>query len=169
MSRSRVALALLGVVVALVVQTTVFGAGRIEPLGVAPAFVTLIVIVVAPYVEPEYHILLGFTAGILMDLIGSGTLGLWAMSLTAVAYVASRIRDRVGRGPFVISAAVFGLTVMGQVLYIVLGTLFGQNTIAEPQIFAKILLPGVWNLVLTYPVVLVFKALFKTTEREWAV
>jgi rod shape-determining protein MreD len=169
MSRSRVILALLGVVLALVIQTTVFGTGRIQPLGVAPALVTLVVIVVAPYLEPEYHLLLGFTAGILMDLVGSGTLGLWAMALTAVAYVASRLRERFARSPLVIGAAVFGLTVLAQVLYIVLGTLFGQNTISEPQLVAKILLPGVWNLILTFPVVFVLKFAFKPTERGWAV
>ena len=169
MNRSRVALALLGVVIALVVQTTVFGPGRIHPLGVSPALVTLVVIVVAPYIEPEYHLLLGFTAGILMDLTGSGTLGLWAMSLTAVAYVAGRLREPLSHGLLAIGAAVFGLTVLGQVSYVVLGTLFGQNTIAEPQLIAKIFLPAIWNLVLTYPIVYAFKIVFKQTERGWAV
>jgi len=168
MSRSRVVLALLGVVIALVVQTTAFGAGRVQPLGAAPALVILVVILVAPYVEPEYNLLLGFTAGILMDLIGSGTLGVWAMSLTAVAYVASRLRDRFARGLFVVGAVVFGLTVLGQVIYVVLATLFGQNTISEPQLLAKIVLPAVWNLVLTYPVMFALKLAFKPMERGWA-
>lgn len=168
MSRSRVALALLLVVIAIVIQTTVFGAGRIQPLGVAPALVALVVILVAPYVEPEYHLLLGFTAGILMDLIGSGTLGLWAMSLTGVAYAASRLRDRFTRGPIVMGALVFALTILGQVVFIVLGTLFGQNTISEPQLLAKILLPGIWNLLLMYPVVFGMKFAFKPMERGWA-
>ncbi|MCL1599864.1 MAG: rod shape-determining protein MreD [Actinomycetia bacterium] len=168
MSRSRVALALLLVVVAIVIQTTVFAAGRVQPLGVAPALVALVIILLVPYVEPEYHLLLGFTAGILMDLVGSGTLGLWAMSLTAVAYAASRLRDRFTRGPFVVGAAVVALTILGQVVYIVLGTLFGQNTIAEPQIVSKILLPGLWNLVLMYPVLIGLKLAFKPMERGWA-
>lgn len=168
MSRSRVALALLLVVVAIVIQTTVFAAGRVQPLGVAPALVALVIILLVPYVEPEYHLLLGFTAGILMDLVGSGTLGLWAMSLTAVAYAASRLRDRFTRGPFVVGAAVVALTILGQVVYIVLGTLFGQNTIAEPQIVSKILLPGLWNLLLMYPVLIGLKLAFKPMERGWA-
>jgi len=82
MSRSRVVVALLSVVLAIVLQTTLFGSGRIQPLGVAPALVTLVVVLVAPYLETEYHLLLGFTAGILVDLVGSGTLGIWAMTMT---------------------------------------------------------------------------------------
>ena len=54
--------------------------------------VVLVLIGLAPYVEPEYHVLLGFTAGILVDLVGSGTLGLWAMSFTIVAFLAGRLR-----------------------------------------------------------------------------
>ena len=108
-------------------QTTVFGAGRIEPLGVAPALVTLVLLAIAPYVEPEVTILLGFTAGILMDLIGSGTLGLWAMSLTVVAYVAARIADRYRDSIARSLLVAFVLTLVGQLLYVILGTLCGQE------------------------------------------
>lgn len=169
MSRTRVVVGLVAVVIAIVIQTTVFGAGRIQPLGVAPALVTLVVILVAPYIEPEYELLLGFTAGILMDLVGSGTLGLWAMSLTSIAYTASRLRGRFVQGPLLIGAIVVGLTILSQIIFIVAGTLFGQNTIAEPQLVAKVLLPAAWNLVLAFPVLWILKIVFKPSERGWAV
>jgi len=169
MSRSRVVISLLAVVIMIVIQTTVFGAGRIQPLGVAPALVTLVVILVAPFIETEYHVLLGFTAGILVDLVGSGTLGLWAMTLTIVAYAASRLRARMAQSTLAVGAIVFGLTVAGQMLFVLLSTIFGQNTIAEPQLLQKIFLPGVWNLALAYPAVWLLKLVFKPTERGWAV
>ena len=169
MSRSRVVISLLSVVVMIVIQTTIFGAGRIQPLGAPPALVTLVVILVAPYIETEYHVLLGFTAGILVDLIGSGPLGLWAMSLTVVAYAASRLRHRLVQGPFVVGGIVFGLTVLGQIVFVILGTILGQNTIAEPQLFGKIFLPAIWNLALAFPVRWLLKMAFKPTERSWAV
>lgn len=169
MSRSRVVIALLAVLVAIVLQTTLFAAGRIQPLGVAPALVTLVVIGVAQEVESEYLLLIGFTAGILMDLIGSGTLGLWAMTLTAVAYAAGRLRGRLREGPLNVIAIVFGLTVASQFLYVLLGTLFGQDTISEPNVFWKIILPGVWNVILTIPVFWVLGKVFGTQRQGWAV
>jgi len=169
MSRSRVVIALLAVLVAIVLQTTVFAAGRIQPLGVAPALVTLVVIGVAQEVESEYLLLIGFTAGILMDLIGSGTLGLWAMTLTAVAYAAGRLRGRLREGPLNVIVIVFGLTVASQFLYVLLGTLFGQDTISEPNVFWKIILPGVWNVILTIPVFWVLGKVFGTQRQGWAV
>jgi len=168
MSRSRVVISLLSVVIMIVIQTTVFGAGRIQPFGVAPALVTLIVILVAPYIETEYHVLLGFTAGILVDLVGSGTLGLWAMSLTIVAYSASRLRTKIAQGYAIAGGIAFALTVAGQVVFVVMSTIFGQNTIAQPQLLQKILLPALWNLILAFPVVWLLKLAFRPTQRGWA-
>ncbi|MFV1998812.1 MAG: rod shape-determining protein MreD [Acidimicrobiia bacterium] len=169
MSRSRVVIALLSVVLAIVLQTTLFGSGRIQPLGVAPALVTLVVVLVAPYLETEYHLLLGFTAGILVDLVGSGTLGIWAMTMTGVAYAASRLRARFVQGPLLIGAVVFVLTILSQTMFVLLSTLFGQNTIAEPELMSKILLPAVWNLVLSFPMIWVFKIVYKPRQRRFAV
>jgi rod shape-determining protein MreD len=169
MSRSRVVIALLAVLVAIVFQTTVFAAGRIQPLGVGPALVTLVIIGVAQEVESEYLLLIGFTAGILMDLIGSGTLGLWAMTLTAVAYAAGRLRGRLGEGTLNVVAIVFGLTVASQFLYVLLGTLFGQGTISEPNVLWKIVLPGVWNVILAIPVFWLLGKAFGTQRQSWAV
>lgn len=168
MSRDRVAIALLAIIASLVIQTTVFGASGIEPFGVAPAFVTLVVIAIGPYVEIEYHLLLGFTAGILADLMGSGTLGLWAMTLTIVAYASSRLRARFNEGITLSGVLIFSLTLLGQVVFVIVGTLFGQNLLSDDSLAAKIILPAVWNLVLAVPVLWVLSELFKRREQGWA-
>jgi rod shape-determining protein MreD len=167
MRRSRIVIAFTAVVIAIVLQTTVFGAGRIQPLGVAPALVTLVIIAVAPHIEAEYHILLGFTAGILMDLIGSGTLGLWAMTLTVVAFASTVFRARYADSVLMSLVFTFILTLGGQLVYVFLGTLFGQETAAEPDVLAKIVLPAVWNTVLAYPVFWVLRVAFRTRDRSW--
>jgi rod shape-determining protein MreD len=169
MSRSRVVTSLLAVVVMIVIQTTVFGAGGIQPLGVAPALITLVVILVAPFIETEYHVLLGFTAGILVDLVGSGTLGMWAMALTIVAYVSSRMRLRMMQSSIALGVIVFSLTAAAQMIFVLMSTIFGQNTIAEPQVLQKIFLPAVWNLALAYPMMWFLKRVFKPAQRGWAV
>ena len=168
MNRARVAISLLAIVLALVVQTTVFGAGGIEPLGVAPAFVTLVVIAIGPYVEAEYHVLLGFTAGIFMDLMGSSTLGLWAMTLTIVAYATVRLRERFNEGILLTAFLVFSLTLLGQLIFITVGTLFGQDVVADASVVAKVILPAVWNLVLAIPVVWALALVFNQRDRRWA-
>ena len=169
MSRSRVVISLLAVLVAMVLQTTLFSPGRIQPLGVAPALVALVVIAVSTKVEAEYLLMIGFTGGILMDLIGSGTLGLWAMTLTVIAYSAGRLKGRFSDGSVYVAAIVVSLTVAGQFLYVLLGTLFGQGTISEPDLARKIFLPGIWNLILALPVFWVLGRAFKSRPGRWAV
>ena len=168
MNRSRVAISLLAIVLALVIQTTVFGANGIQPLGVAPAFITLIVIAIGPYVEAEYHILLGFTAGLLTDLMGSGTLGLWAMTLTVVAYATVRLRERFNEGILLTAFLVFTLTLLGQLMFVTVATLFGQEVAADTSVVAKVFLPAVWNLALAIPVVWGLALVFRNRDRRWA-
>ena len=128
---------------------------------------TLALIAFCLRVEPGYLLVLGFTAGMLMDLIGGGTLGLWAMVLTTVAYSAGRLRSLFReRSPFVV-AIVFGLTVMGQLLYVILGTLFGQGTVTTSGVVGMILLPGVWNLVLLLPVFWVLDRVYGFKRGRW--
>lgn len=167
MRRSRIVIALIAVVIAIVLQTTVFGAGRIEPLGVAPALVMLVLIALAPHIELEYLVLLGFTAGILVDLIGSGTLGLWAMSYTVVAYTAGRLHRRFSDNIALSLAAAFSLTLFGHLVYVFFGTLFGQGTISQPGVVSKIILPAVWNLALAYPVFWLVRTVFAQRDRSW--
>ena len=69
--RSRdVAVSLLLVFLAVVAQTAVFGDGRINPFGASPAVVLVVVLACARYLDPEPALLLGFTGGMLLDLLG---------------------------------------------------------------------------------------------------
>lgn len=168
MHRSRVAMALLFAVTAIVIQTTLFAPGRVQPFGVGPAFITLVVIAAAAHVEAEYAILIGFSVGMLMDLVGGGTLGIWAMTLTVVVFAAVRLRERFGEGTVVAVPLVFGLTVLGQLLFVLLATLFGHGTITESGLLQKILVPGVWNVLLMVPVFWILGKAFRSQQRRWA-
>jgi len=49
---------------------------------------------------------------------------------------------------FLTLLSVFGLTVAGELLYAVLGTLFGQQVFSDVNAFKKVLLAAVYNLIL---------------------
>ncbi|MBT8213235.1 MAG: rod shape-determining protein MreD, partial [Acidimicrobiia bacterium] len=90
----RVGISLGLVVIAVILQANLFGPGRIQPFGASPALVMLTVIAVARYLDDEPALLVGFTGGLLQDLLGGQPLGLWALVLTVVAYVTVATRDR---------------------------------------------------------------------------
>jgi len=154
------------ILVAVVLQTTLFA--EIRPFAVAPAAVLLTVIACARYLEPEAALLVGFTAGLLTDLLGGSSLGLWAITMTAVAFATVKLRHREVDGILVVAAGVFGLTVAGQLLYAIVGTLFGHSTITQPDLWKHLLLPAVWNVILAAPIFWVSNVTMRRGERGWA-
>jgi rod shape-determining protein MreD len=141
-----ITLSLLIVALAVVLQTTLFAQVRI--LEVAPDLVLLAVIALARRLEAEPAVLLGFTSGLAIDLLGSSPLGLRALVFTVVAYVTVRTRDRFDINIVAIGMAVFLLSLLGVLLIVVIGTLFGEATFQDPNVFRKILLIPAYNLVL---------------------
>ncbi len=151
-----VGLALLMVVVAVVAQTAVFGDGRINPFGASPAVVIVVVLACARYLEPEPSLLIGFTAGMMLDLLGGTPLGLWAMAYTVAVYVGLRFRDRVEDGPIFIGVGVVLLTLLATVLFLIVGTLFGERFFSGTSVIKDTFLPAFYNLgiaAVAFPIV----------------
>ena len=148
MSGKHIVFALLLTLGGLVLQTTLFGESRIEPFGAAPNVVLLLVVICAAYLEPEPAMLVAFTSGLLTDLLGGSVIGLWAISMVVVAYVTLRVRHRIDDGVIVVAAGLLGLSVLGQAIFAIAGTLFGQQIFADPGWYRQIVLPSLYNVVL---------------------
>lgn len=142
----EVGLALLMVVIAVVAQTAVFGDGRINPFGSSPAVVIVVVLACARYLEPEPSLLMGFTAGMMLDLLGGAPLGLWAMAYTVAVYLGLRFRDRAEDGPISIAVGVVLLTLVATVLFLIVGTLFGERFFSGTSVIKDTVLPAFYNL-----------------------
>ena len=147
MTGRHIIYALLMSVAGLLLQSTLFGESRINPFGAAPNLVLLLIVVSATYLEPEPALLVAFTGGLLMDLLGGSTIGLWAISFLVVANVTLRVRRRVDDGIVVVAAGVLGLSVLGQAVFSIIGTLFGQQVFADPGWYRQIVLPSLYNIV----------------------
>ena len=122
------------------------GDGRINPFGYSPAVVIVIVLGCARHLEPEPAILLGFTGGLLLDLLGGAPLGLWAIAYTVAVYVALRFRDRLEDGPLVVGFGVVGLTIVAGSLFLVVGTLFGERFATNVEVIKTLTIPAFYNL-----------------------
>jgi len=156
MTGRSIVVSLILVVGAVVAQTAVFGDGRINPFGVSPAVVIVVVLACARYLDAEPSILLGFTGGMLLDLLGGTPLGLWAMAYTVVVYVAFRFRERAEDGPFMLGLGVVGLTLLANALFLVAGTLFGERFFTNTDVIKDMVVPGFYNLIIAmaaFPVV----------------
>ena len=154
----RFLLSLLLVMVAALVQTSVFHS--IRPLGASPDVVLLIVVVGAVWLKPEAAVLLGFLGGLLLDVLGSAPLGLSGLAFTVGSYITVRSRDRFDYGLPVGVMTVGGITLVTLVTNALIGTLFGEGTLGNPDIIRTLLLVPIYNMVLALAVLPLADRLF---------
>jgi rod shape-determining protein MreD len=135
------------VITAVVLQTTLFATDQIRPFDASPDLIILAVIVGVSFLDPESGIFLGFSAGLLADLLGGSLLGMWAMSLTVVAYLVVRLQDRVSGSIGYRVAGLFVLTLVGQALFLGMGTLFGQQPLRDPNAVRIAVLTALYTMI----------------------
>ena len=131
--------------VLVVIQTTLFGQIRF----IAPDLMMLASILIAlTRIRSEWVLGIAFLSGLIVDLLGSSVLGLRAVVFTIAASVALRTRERaeIGRPATALWAGLISL--IGVILLIVIGTLFGQSTLLGPEVFARVLVVPIANMLL---------------------
>jgi rod shape-determining protein MreD len=146
MMRGRGALIVsFSVLLAVLIQSTLFGRVRI----VTPDLVMLVVIVLAlTKIKVEVVLAIGFTAGLIVDLLGSSLLGLRAIVFTTIAYVAVRTKERAELGRITVAVWAGFLTLVGMVLLILVGTLFGQSSLLGQNAVSRMILVPLANTLI---------------------
>lgn len=140
----RTALIVLGMVGALVMQTTLFG--RVRLGGIAPDVVILAVVLFSLRARAETAMLAGFSIGFLFDAVASSSaLGLRAIAYTTVAFVAVKTRDRADLGPIAVAVWAGLMTLVGLTALLVIGTLFGQVPLGFGQASRRLFLVPLYN------------------------
>lgn len=132
--------------IAIILQTTLFD--QLPVFQVYPDVVLLVVILCARYLDPDPTLLLGFTAGFSLDLLGASPLGLRALVLTLVGYGLMRSREWIDANPVTSILSIFLFSLLGVVLLALIGTLFNQAATAGGAVLRTILLVPVYNTVL---------------------
>lgn len=154
---ARLALVL---VVALTLQTTWMADFR--PFGVPGDLLLLVAIAAGLAAGPTRGAIIGFTAGIAMDLVQLTPFGLSALTYLAVGYVVGSAHAGVLRSaPWIPVAAGFLATAVGLVFYVILGQLVGQQ-FRLPGLARVVLVTSLMNAALVTP------ALFATRWVEKA-
>lgn len=138
-------------VLAVVAQVVV--APHLRVAGVVPSFPLLVVITLALVEGPTAGAVVGFVAGLLLDLLGSGPVGAWAFVLTLVGYGAGLLEANVfAEGwllPFTV-AMVAGLA--AELLYLLVSIVLGAGLPFWRSLAWVVLPRGMYNAVLALAV-----------------
>ncbi|NUR06340.1 MAG: rod shape-determining protein MreD [Nocardioidaceae bacterium] len=148
------ALALTGVLLlAVVLQVAVFPPLAID--GVVPNFALLVVVAAALVRGPEFAAVLGFLAGLAVDLAppADHVAGRWALSLVLVGYLAGRVRQDARSSPVAAVVTVAACSFVATSVFAFGGMLLHDPDVPVSEALTVVPLSVVYDVVLT-PLVL---------------
>ena len=164
----RWAIALGAVVVALVVQVTLFP--HLAWHGIVPNLCLLVVVAAALTVEAPFALLLGFAAGLTLDLAppADHVARRWALALTIAAFLAARVRQDVRPTALAVVGTVAAASFVATSLFALSGVLLSDPAMSISGLLEVVLVAVVWDVLLTPFVLPPLMKLFSRLSPQWA-
>jgi rod shape-determining protein MreD len=164
----RVAVAFVAVSVALVLQVSVFP--YVAWQGAVPNLVLLVVVGAALVRGAQFAMVLGFAAGVLLDLAppADHVAGRWALAFVVVGYVAGRVAVDLKPTPTAVLGTVAASSFLGTSLFALSGLVLRDPPLTVPDLLQVVAVSVVWDLVLTPFVLPLVMAMFHRIEPERA-
>lgn len=149
MSLVRALAAAAAVVVALVLQVTVFP--HVAWQGIVPNLVLLVVVAAALTRGARFAAVLGFGAGVLLDLAppADHVAGRWALALVLVGYVAGRVHAEQRPTATAVVATVGVSSFVGTSVFAISGLVLGETAFEVTTLLPVILVAVCWDVLLT--------------------
>ncbi|WP_231482379.1 rod shape-determining protein MreD [Nocardioides sp. URHA0020] len=162
----RALVAAAAVCVALVLQVTFFP--HLAWDGIVPNVCLLVVVGAALTRGPEFAAVLGFVAGLTLDLAppADHVAGRWALALVVVGYVAGRVRRDSQPGAGTVLATVAASSFIGTSVFALSGLVLREPAIGFGELLEVVLLGVVWDVLLTPLVLPPVMAMFRRLEPD---
>jgi rod shape-determining protein MreD len=162
--RALVAAAAVGV--ALVLQVTFFP--HLAWDGIVPNVCLLVVVGAALTRGPQFAAVLGFAAGLALDLAppADHVAGRWALALVIVGYVAGRVRRDTQPTAGTVVATVAASSFVGTSVFALSGLVLRDPVIGIPELLEVVLVGVLWDVLLTPLVLPPVMAMFRHLEPD---
>jgi rod shape-determining protein MreD len=100
---------------------------------------------------PQFAAVLGFAAGVLLDLAppADHVAGRWALALVIVGYVAGRVRQDVRPTATAVIVTVAASSFVGTSVFALSGLLLRDPALSVPDLLQVILVAVLWDIMLT--------------------
>ena len=167
MTRFRAVIAALAIAVALVLQVSLFP--HFAWHGIVPNLCLLVVVAAALTINAPSAMLLGFAAGVVLDLVppADHVAGRWALALTVVAFLAARVRQDVKPTATAVVGTVAAASFVGTSIFALTGLLLGESG-SVPDLLVVIGVAVLWDVLLTPFVLPPLMRLFSPLEPRMA-
>jgi rod shape-determining protein MreD len=150
------------VFVAAIVQVSVVSSFAV---GVGPDVLLVVLVGIALLRGAATGAVVGFAAGLVVDVATLGTLGLTSLLLTLACYWVGRYGETTGRGrPHALLAAIVASTVFVGIGGYALHSMLGES-VAPRAVIVAVLAAVVWNALLAYPVFALVRRLVGSSDQ----
>jgi len=151
---------------ALVLQVSVFP--HLAWDGIVPNLCLLIVVAAALTRGPQFAAVLGFVAGVALDLVppADHVAGRWALALVVVGYVAGRVRQDTKPTATAVVITVAVSSFVGTSIFALSGILLSDPGMAVPDLLEVIVVAVLWDILLTPFVLPPVMAMFRRLEPD---
>lgn len=168
MNALRALAALLAVSFALVLQVSVFP--HLAWDGIVPNLCLLVVVGAALTRGTQFAMILGFAAGVMLDLAppADHVAGRWALALVIVGYVAGRVRQDLKPTATSVVVTVAASSFIGTSVFAISGMILRDPALAIPELLQVIVVAVMWDIALTPFVLPAVMAMFRRLEPERA-
>ncbi len=168
MTQLRWLAALGAVLLALVVQVSLFP--HLAWHGIVPNLCLLVVVAAALTVEAPFALVLGFTAGLVLDLAppADHVAGRWALALTIAAFLAARVRPDVRPSALAVVGTVAAASFAATSIFALSGILLDDPAMSVAGLLEVVLVALVWDVLLTPFVLPPLMKLFARLGPQWA-
>ena len=140
----------LGVLVlaAVLAQSVLFRYVSVE--GVVPNLVLVVVVVAGIARGPEFAAVLGFAAGLLLDVAppADHVAGRWALALVLVGYLAGKVRQDARSSTITAVIVVGAASFVGTSVYALSGAVIGDHALPLDAMLRVIVVSVLWDLML---------------------
>lgn len=133
---------------AIVAQAVVFRFVSVE--GVVPNLALIVVVAAAIARGSEFAAVLGFGAGLLLDLAppADHVAGRWALALVIVGYLAGRVRQDARTSPMMAVVLVGAASFVGTSIFAFSGVLLDDGVLPIDAMLRVIVISVLWDLLL---------------------
>lgn len=134
---------------ALVLQVSLFP--HFAWQGIVPNLCLLVVVGAALTRGPQFAVVLGFLAGVALDLAppADHVAGRWALALVVVGYLAGRVRQDVKPTAVAVVATVAASSFIGTSIFAITGMVLQDPLLDVGAVLQVILVAVLWDVLLT--------------------
>ncbi len=164
MNLSRAGLVAGVILVAVVLQVALFNLFAVN--GVVPNLALLVVVAASISRGAQFGAVVGFVAGLLLDLAppADHVAGRWALAFVVVAILAGRVRADARRSPLAGLATVAVCSFVATSIFALSGVVLGDHALPAGEMVQVIAIALLWDVVMAPLLLPVLMRLFERTR-----